>query len=220
MKFRRIKSEQLLDDDLSDVSVWRPKTVLWLILILAALALLFWFVYRVWAPPRGVYRAQFEGRIVDKWADYSETDQGSVPQFRLLVEGVDRNRFVVSVSPDIYERSKVGMKVRRTARGNIELMIDESQPQSRRVPRKTLMTTLMYSLVIESTDDPNFFGFYSPNLEGFTGAGQSIKDCLAKAHVAMKEHIELLKQTGRPVPAISPSAKAIVRNPKRGIPAA
>jgi hypothetical protein len=148
VKFRRIKSEQLLDDDLSDVSVWRPKTILWLILILAALALLFAGIYRAWAPPHGVYRAQFEGRIVDKWADYGETELGSVPQFRLLVEGGNRNRFVVSVSPDIYERSKVGMKVRRTERGNIELMIDESQHQSRRDPRKTFMTNLMYSLVI------------------------------------------------------------------------
>ena len=127
MKFRRVKSEQLLEDDLSDSSVWRPQTVLWLILILAAVALLFWGIYRVWAPPRGVYRAQFEGRIVNKWADYAETDQGSVPQFRLLVEPEDRNRFVVSVSPDVYGRSKVGMKVRRTEHGNIELMIGGSQ---------------------------------------------------------------------------------------------
>jgi hypothetical protein len=127
LKFRRIKREQFLDDDLSDASVWRPKTVFWLILILAAFALLFWGIYRVWAPPHGVYRAQFEGRIVDKWADYAETNQGSVPQFRLLVETEDRNRFEVSVSPDVYERSKVGMKIRRTQQGNIELMMGGSQ---------------------------------------------------------------------------------------------
>jgi hypothetical protein len=33
------------------------------------------------------------------------------------------------------------------------------------------MITLPYSLVIEATDEPDYFGFYSPELEGFTGIG-------------------------------------------------
>ena len=32
------------------------------------------------------------------------------------------------------------------------------------------MIELPYSLVIEATEDPGYFGFYSPELEGFTGA--------------------------------------------------
>lgn len=40
------------------------------------------------------------------------------------------------------------------------------------------MINLKYSLVIEATDDPIFFGFYSPDLEGFTGIGHSIEDYL------------------------------------------
>jgi len=35
--------------------------------------------------------------------------------------------------------------------------------------------------MIEATENPNFFGFYSPDLEGFTGVGNSIEDCLYKA---------------------------------------
>ena len=42
------------------------------------------------------------------------------------------------------------------------------------------MIDLKYSLVIEATEDANFFGFYSPDLEGFTGFGHSIEDCLYK----------------------------------------
>ena len=38
------------------------------------------------------------------------------------------------------------------------------------------MERLLYSLDIEATDDPNFFSFYSPDLEGFTGSGSSIED--------------------------------------------
>ena len=40
------------------------------------------------------------------------------------------------------------------------------------------MIELDHSLVIEATDEPDFFGFYSPDLEGFTGIGHSIEDCL------------------------------------------
>ncbi len=59
---------------------------------------------------------------------------------------------------------------------------------------------LDHSLVIEATDEPDFFGFYSPDLEGFTGIGHSIEDCLYKAKWGMKEHIALLKEKGLPVP--------------------
>jgi hypothetical protein len=31
------------------------------------------------------------------------------------------------------------------------------------------MLELPYSLIIEATEDPDFFGFYSPDLEGLTG---------------------------------------------------
>ncbi len=62
------------------------------------------------------------------------------------------------------------------------------------------MIDLKYSLVIEATDDPEFFGFYSPELEGFTGIGHSVEDCLYKAKWGMKEHVELLRQQGLPVP--------------------
>ena len=63
------------------------------------------------------------------------------------------------------------------------------------------MIDLPYSLVIEATEEPDFFGFYSPDLEGFTGIGHSVEDCLFKARWGMKEHVELLKEKSLPVPA-------------------
>jgi len=39
------------------------------------------------------------------------------------------------------------------------------------------MIELEYSLIIEATEEPDYFGFYSPDLEGFTGIGYSIEDC-------------------------------------------
>jgi predicted RNase H-like HicB family nuclease len=54
------------------------------------------------------------------------------------------------------------------------------------------MLGLKYNLVIEATEDPNFFGFYSPDLEGFTGIGNSIEDCIYKATWGIEEHLALL----------------------------
>ena len=53
-----------------------------------------------------------------------------------------------------------------------------SELNSTAAARGTHMMDLEYTLVIKATDDPNFFGFYSPNLEGFTGFGHAIEDCL------------------------------------------
>jgi len=74
------------------------------------------------------------------------------------------------------------------------------------------MIDLKYSLVIEATDDPTFFGFYSPDLEGFTGVGHSIEDCLYKAKWGIEEHIALLKEKGLPVPKLNPSPKVTIQN--------
>jgi predicted RNase H-like HicB family nuclease len=74
------------------------------------------------------------------------------------------------------------------------------------------MIDLKYSLVIEATDDPTFFGFYSPDLEGFTGVGHSVEDCLYKAKWGMEEHIQLLREQGLPVPKASPNPKIVIQN--------
>lgn len=74
------------------------------------------------------------------------------------------------------------------------------------------MIELPYSLVIEATAEPDYFGFYSPDLEGFTGIGHSVEDCLFKAKWGMKEHVELLKQEGLPIPPKSPDPKIVIQN--------
>ena len=76
------------------------------------------------------------------------------------------------------------------------------------------MIDLKYSLVIEATEDPNFFGFYSPELEGFTGIGHSVEDCLYKAKWGMQEHINLLKEKGLPVPKENQNPTVVIRNEK------
>ena len=77
------------------------------------------------------------------------------------------------------------------------------------------MIDLKYSLVIEATEEPDYFGFYSPDLEGFTGIGHSVEDCLYKARWGMEEHLALLKEQGLPVPELNPEPRVIIQNEQR-----
>ena len=74
------------------------------------------------------------------------------------------------------------------------------------------MIELAYSLVIEATEEPDYFGFYSPDLEGFTGIGHSVEDCIYKAKWGMKEHVELLREQGLPIPPEDSSPKIVIQN--------
>jgi predicted RNase H-like HicB family nuclease len=76
------------------------------------------------------------------------------------------------------------------------------------------MLDLKYSLIIEATEDPAFFAFYSPDLEGFTGVGNSVEDCMYKAKWGMEEHITLLKERKLPVPKRNPNPTVTIKNAK------
>jgi predicted RNase H-like HicB family nuclease len=62
------------------------------------------------------------------------------------------------------------------------------------------MINLPYSLVIEATAEPDYFGFYSPDLTGFTGIGHSIENCVYQARYAMKEFVEEVQANNLPIP--------------------
>lgn len=79
------------------------------------------------------------------------------------------------------------------------------------------MIDLEYPLIIEATMEPDYFGFYSPDLAGFSGIGHSVEDCLYKAKWGMVDHINLLKEKGLPVPLRNPSPKIIIQNEQKQI---
>jgi len=80
------------------------------------------------------------------------------------------------------------------------------------------MIELPYSLVIEATQEADYFGFFSPELEGFSGIGHSIEDCLYKAKSGMKEHVELLQERGLPVPERNTDPKIVIQNASENVP--
>ncbi len=79
------------------------------------------------------------------------------------------------------------------------------------------MIYLKYSLIIEATEEPDFFEFYSKDLKGFTVVGNSVEDCLYKAKWGMLEHVKLLKEKGLPIPPENTNPKIIIQNEKEPV---
>ncbi len=77
------------------------------------------------------------------------------------------------------------------------------------------MIDLPYSLVVEATEEADYFGFYSPDLDGFTGIGHSVEDCIYKARWGMREHVSLLREQRLPVPPVNADPKIVVQNEKK-----
>jgi predicted RNase H-like HicB family nuclease len=71
---------------------------------------------------------------------------------------------------------------------------------------------IRYSLTIEATEDRNFFSFYSTDLQGFTGVGNSVEDCLYKAKWGMEEFVEVLQEEGMPIPPPNPDPQVLIHN--------
>jgi len=82
-------------------------TVITAVVIIALLSLLFFYIWGGRATT-----SDYDGKIVDRWADYTQSDQCSRPYFRLLVESNDAKRFTVQVDSSVHESARVGMRIR------------------------------------------------------------------------------------------------------------
>ena len=90
----------------------------WGVVILAGFIAILWLSYRV---QRNISSAEYEGVIVEKWADYQETDDGSRPRFRLMLELENGQKITIGVPSHLYDQARVGSRIRKTSAG-IELM--------------------------------------------------------------------------------------------------
>ena len=89
------------------------------VVMIAGLVLLVWQKTN-----QRVDTSDYDGKIVDRWADYAESKYVSEPRFRLLVESEDGKRFTVKVDANVYESAKVGMRIKSRA-GQIVLIDSE-----------------------------------------------------------------------------------------------
>jgi hypothetical protein len=97
--------------------------------VLALFLLVFYAAYQFHSSPSGLHRTEYNGKIVDRWAKYHETEQGSRPSFTFMIEQDDGQRFPVSVSSEIYQKGKVGMRIKKTQARGVELMMEERETQ-------------------------------------------------------------------------------------------
>ena len=100
-----------------DERVWSLKTIAVLVGILIAISL---FLLAVTALKRSRVESiprEFEGRIVDKWAGFNETQQGSYPYYRISVEVEGQQPFSVPVNEELYQQAQVGMILKRSEKG-------------------------------------------------------------------------------------------------------
>jgi hypothetical protein len=70
----------------------------------------------------------YEGIIVDRWGYYNESQEGTRPRLRLVVETDDGKRLIVKVDPSVYESAKVGMRIK--SRSGQVVLIDAGQTKT------------------------------------------------------------------------------------------
>jgi len=115
---KRRRREQHERGGIRAIGEWKYTTLLLSVVVGTMFVLL---VVLVWRVPRQKPIGDFDGVIVDRWAGYNESDYGSKPYFRLLVEIENSKRITIGVEPDLYHRSKVGMGV-KNRNGRVELV--------------------------------------------------------------------------------------------------
>jgi hypothetical protein len=97
------------------------------VLVLAAFLALVFAVWQKANAPIGT--GDYEGTIVDRWADHSGSEQGA-QRLRLVVESQDGKRFTVKVDPNVYESARVGMRIK--SRDGQIVLIDSERSSNQR----------------------------------------------------------------------------------------
>ncbi len=101
----------------NDEAVWNSKTIAALAVILVCVCLLLFGLSKLKRSQVGAIPNVFEGRIVEKLIASNETEEGSNPYYRVLVEIDGQQRLSVPVNRDIYDQAQVGMILKRTEKG-------------------------------------------------------------------------------------------------------
>jgi len=109
----------------SRMSSERLYTAILAIIIVAMVGTL---VVLVWQKSTTPALIDYEGTIVDRWADYAETQEGSRPRLNLVIESDSRKRVTVRVDANTYESARVGMRI-KSQKGQIELIASDKSPR-------------------------------------------------------------------------------------------
>ena len=87
------------------------------ILVTAGVLALLILLYRQQTSSSGIYRTEYEGRVIDKFATFVEKRTGSSVSRVLLIEDRKGLRFEVAVNRELFERVQKGMWIKSSSNG-------------------------------------------------------------------------------------------------------
>ena len=159
------------------------------------------------AIPDGIFlRSKDKVAVTRAQKESKETDE------RMRQEYEDSASFFVGDSQeDVIKLAQETERLRQeyTERSEQAQVKEAVQATQKKVDIPQVPPDLYYSIVIEETDDPEFFGVYVPDLPGCTSTATSIVDAVYGIVNDIKEHIEVLKELGKEVP--KPQERARIR---------
>jgi hypothetical protein len=88
--------------------------------IITLVAVLGGFLFLAWHNWSRPALTDYEGIIIDRWAAHNQSQEGSTPYFRLVIETEKGERTTVRVDVNTYDRAKVGMRITSRS-GHVEL---------------------------------------------------------------------------------------------------
>ena len=87
------------------------------IALLAAIIIVAFIALRQQFTSTGLYRVDYEGKIVDKSVTINESRTGSRAARRLLIRGKSGEEFQVAINEVLYGRAQVGMWIKSSSAG-------------------------------------------------------------------------------------------------------
>jgi hypothetical protein len=92
-------------------------------ILVVTFALLLLLAWQRWSSP--AKPGDYEGRIVDRWADNSGAAENYQPRLYLVIETTNGKRVTVEVEPAVYESARVGMRIK--SRSGQAVLIDSDR---------------------------------------------------------------------------------------------
>jgi hypothetical protein len=88
-----------------------------MVAVIAALLIVGFIAIRERFTSTGLYRIEYEGKIVDKSVTITESQTGSGAARRLLIRAKNGEEFQVTINEVLYGRAQIGMWIKSSSKG-------------------------------------------------------------------------------------------------------
>jgi hypothetical protein len=95
----------------SETNSWNKASTIIAALLVCGVVALFVVSFYQRMDSQGAYRREYQGRVVDKWVTYHETELGTQVSRHLRLKSKNGEAFQVTVSAELYDEAKVDLWV-------------------------------------------------------------------------------------------------------------